>query len=78
MPTPTDPNHPLCSFGDTAFVIEISFLLLLDVIAIEAPHVAGTFVGELDKMLAKKLPTQGMRRQIQQLRDHLSTVLNQT
>lgn len=57
--------------GDSASALEISFLLLLDALALTAPATVRELVTQLDAMLARRLPTPGIQAHITQTRDHL-------
>lgn len=74
MPNGKTLPHPMCSMGDTATVVELALLLLLDVIALHAPDVTAALIAEFDQLLKRRMGTPGAQRQLQLLRDHLLKV----
>jgi hypothetical protein len=75
MPNGKTLPHPMCSLGDTATVVELALLLLLDVIAIEAPDLTAKLIAEFDKLLKRKMGTPGAQQQLTLLRNHLQMVI---
>lgn len=62
-------------FGDAAWTIELTLLVLLDAVASEAPHVAHAMIAQLDALLAKRLPTPGAQAGLTALRSHIAGML---